>query len=953
MSISVGRFLFLAILFFGTAEAASQPSVAFYYGASPPLAQLQAFDIAVVEPDHVPNPRLHARAPVDGVHELFAYVSLGEVVPSRSYYASLPPGTLRTDNAAWGSKVIDQTAPGWREFFLSKIIAPLWEKGWRGFFIDTLDSYQLFAKTDAERGAQRQALIGTLLELKRRYPEARLILNRGFELLPDLAPVTYAVAAESLYRGYDAGGRRYRSVSESDRAWLMGKLEIVRDQYHLPVIAIDYVDPNQSRARELARETANRIRAQGFIPWVADGGLNSIGVGTIELIPRKVLVLVDAGVATDSTDAQRFLGMPLNYLGLSYEIIDITRQPLPSEILSGRYAGIVTWFQGGKHSPAFLPWIKRQIGQGVRIAILDDFGFNLDVNVASSLGLQWFAARKPETLSIDLQDKDFIGFEAEAIPNRSQLQPVRLADSSGRTLLRLKDKGGNSYDAAALTAWGGFALSPFVTQNIRSVDQDRWVLQPLRFLQAALALPDVPVADVTTEGGRRMLLSHIDGDGFASHAEFPGAPFTGEVVRKEIIEQYRIPITVSVIEAETSMQGLYRENAPVLESLARRIFASPFVEAASHSYSHPFYWNKIWKQAQTEPSLAGEKGEIFYNLPVPNYKFDLTREVRGSMDYINRGLMPPGKKASIFLWTGDCAPPGVAVAETYRNGYLNMNGGDTLITNSNNTWTAIAAQGVRKDGWYQVYAPNQNENVYTNEWHGPYYGFQRVIETFKLTEAPYRFKPVDIYYHFYSASKPASLAALHKVYRWALTQPLTHVYASQYIRKVLDFENMTLARDLSSGDLLVRSGRDLRTLRLPPNAAVPSLRASSGVAGVAAGPSGQYLILATAETRLSAQQDAIAPVYIQDANGTISDLIRQEQGGVSELRFLLSTNGPAEFSLAQARNCSVTINSHAIAAKTSAQAGAGSFVQRFTANTKADDGISLTSHYAVSVRCAA
>ena len=37
------------------------PSVAFYYGAQPPLADLQAFDIAVVEPDFVPDPRRHAR----------------------------------------------------------------------------------------------------------------------------------------------------------------------------------------------------------------------------------------------------------------------------------------------------------------------------------------------------------------------------------------------------------------------------------------------------------------------------------------------------------------------------------------------------------------------------------------------------------------------------------------------------------------------------------------------------------------------------------------------------------------------------------------------------------------------------------------------------------------------------------------------------------------------------
>ncbi len=947
------RFLFLVFVLSGAARAASQPTVAFYYGEAPPLADLQAFDIAVVEPDHVPDPRRYARAPADGGHELFAYVSLGEVLSSRAYYRGLPAAALRADNPAWGGKVIDQTAPGWREFFLLQVIAPLWEKGWRGFFIDTLDSYQLFAKTDAERAAQVQALTGTLQELKRRYPQARLMLNRGFELLPALAPITYAVAAESLYRGYD-GGQRYRPVPEQDRAWLQAQLQTVREQYHLPVIVIDYVDPNQPQARDIARATADRIRAQGFIPWVADGELRSIGVGAIELIPRKVLVLVDSppGTNLDNTEAQRFLGMPLNYLGLSYEIVDLRFKPLPEGVLAGRYAGVATWFRPGSNRPEVWPWLKRAIRQGVRIAVLDDFGFQLETTVAGDLGLQLFKARQPEKLSIESRDKALIGFEAEPLPARDQVQALRIASPEARSLLRLQDIRGNSYDAAALTAWGGFVLAPFVVQSIESVGQDRWVLQPLKFLQLAFALPEIPVPDVTTEGGRRMLLSHIDGDGFASHAEFPGTPFTGEVVRKEIMERYRLPISASIIEGEVSPQGLYKKDAPTLEALARRIFASPSVEAASHSFSHPFNWIRIVEKGRSQPATEVES-DAGYNLPLPGYKFDLTREVRGSMDYINRRLMPAGKKASIFLWSGDCAPPGVAVAEVYRDGYLNMNGGSTLITNSNNTWTAIAAQGIRKDGWYQVYAPNQNENEYTNAWRGPFYGFQRVIETFKLTEAPYRFKPVDIYYHFYSASKPASLAALHKVYQWALAQPqpLTRVYASQYIRKVLDFETTTLARDLASGDLLVRSGHDLRTLRLSPAATPPSLRASSGVAGFAPGPSGQYLILASAEARLSARHDAHGPVYVQDANGSISDLVRSEAGGASEIRFVLTANGPAEFTLAQAHGCAVTIDGRAVAAHPSSRSDAGSARERFASNATSSDRVSLTSRYAVRARC--
>ena len=54
-----------------------------------------------------------------------------------------------------------------------------------------------------------------------------------------------------------------------------------------------------------------------------------------------------------------------------------------------------------------------------------------------------------------------------------------------------------------------------------------------------------------------------------------------------------------------------------------------------------------------------------------------------------------------------------------------MNGGDTTITRSQNSWTRIAGLGIPKGGNFQVFAPNQNENVYTKDWTGPFYGFER------------------------------------------------------------------------------------------------------------------------------------------------------------------------------------------------------------------------------------
>ncbi|MFL9925598.1 hypothetical protein PQR62_15065 [Herbaspirillum lusitanum] len=632
----------------------------------------------------------------------------------------------------------------------------------------------------------------------------------------------------------------------------------------------------------------------------------SVGVGSVELVPRNVLVLLDIPPGQDvhTSEAQRFLGIQLNHLGLRYEFLDLNRQTLPEMPLAGRYAGVVTWFRNGVDHPALVPWLSARIKEGVPIAVFNTFGFQMNRLSAAALGLSSVIAApvSGDRLRIVNSDAQLIGFETVPRPDAGLLENIRLADPTARSLLRLQDSRNNIYDAAALTPWGGFVLAPFAIESLPVVDVPRWVLQPLKFLKAALRLPDLPAPDVTTEGGRRIMMSHLDGDGFPSKSEYPGTPFAVEVLQREIWDRYKFPVTVSVVEGELSPQGVYPALSAQTTALARKMFALPYVEPASHSFSHPFSWADAMN-GTSKADINQMDGDASHTLEIPHYKFDLQREIKGSMDYINNTLLPPGKKAEIFFWTGNCVPPASAIEQTYLDGYLNMNGGDTLITNSRKSWTVMAAQGVRKEGWYQVFAPNQDENVYTGNWTGPFYGYERVIETFELTEAPIRFKPVDIYYHFYAGTKPASIAALNKIHRWAAAQPFTRLYASQYIRKVIDFENTSMART-PDGQLVVRTGANLRTLRLPDG--TPAYAADSpGVAGIAPGPSGAYLIAAAAEVRLQPPADKPDPALptLLEASGQVGDFSRKRNGNLTELRFSLTSNGQATFSVAGARQC--------------------------------------------------
>lgn len=249
-------------------------NIAFYYGKAPNPPGLARFQFAVVEPDRgfVP-PKTSGK----GTRWL-AYVSVGEVTPSRDYYSAIPKAWIIGRNTEWGSDLLDQSAPEWPAFFIDRVITPLWTRGYRGFFLDTLDSYELFAKTDGERVRNRRGLIAVIRAINQRFPTAKIILNRGFKLLPDVHEQVYAVAFESLFKGWSEARRSYTDVSERDREWLMNQAETIMQRYGLPVIAIDYCPPGDGAC---ASQTVRRIRAEGLVPYVTDGHLQTLNFAAL------------------------------------------------------------------------------------------------------------------------------------------------------------------------------------------------------------------------------------------------------------------------------------------------------------------------------------------------------------------------------------------------------------------------------------------------------------------------------------------------------------------------------------------------------------------------------------------------------------------------------------------------------------------------------------------------
>ncbi len=857
-------------------------SVALFYAANPPVNELKAFDVVVVDPDSGLTPAKFGTGP----SQLFAYVSVGEAESSRPYFNQFEAAWLIGENKAWKSKVVDVSNPAWQKFFLDKVIEPLWQAGYRGFFLDTMDSYQLAAKKE-DLLPMEAGLAATVRSIHQRHPEARLIMNRGFEVFERVKDITFAVAAESLFQNFSPVSGKYGEVSSVDREWLLGKLNEVK-KAGVPVIAIDYVPPGK---RELSRQTADKIKALGFTPWVTDKDLAGLGVGTVEVLPRTVLGLYDRSESDDPADTRlvRFASMPLNQLGYKVEMRDM-RLPLPDGVLSGRYAGVVIWpaSENSGTESRLLDWTKRQIDAGVKVLFLDGFGASPE-QAAKVLGLSYRSIKRtPVNIRIHSRDSA-VGLEVSPVPVAVEFVPVEL--KNGHSLLRLSGGEGVNSDAVGLTSWGGYALHPFVITQALS-EQTRWVVDPFRFFKDALQLPDMPIPDVSTENGTRLLLVHVDGDGFESMAEWPGGKIAAVELRERILKKYRVPTTISIITGVTSAQGMYPQKSADLEKEARSIFALPWVEAASHTYSHPFVWQKL---------AASEKAEG-YNLNIKGYTFNLRDEIAGSAEYLN-GVLPTGKRVRLLQWSGDCAPGADAIEAVFKAGMGNINGGDTLITETNKTLTAVAPLGVDKNGWFQVFAPNQNENVYTDLWTKNFYGYRRVIETFRLTDMPRRLKPVNIYYHFYSATKEASLKALEQVYDWADKQRLFSIYTSEYVEKVLDFNRTVIARD--GAGWLIRNNGQLRQVRIPKKLGYPNLAESVNVAGFNDHGDSRYLHLTPGGAAQVNLQSAVPTrPYLIAAGGYLNSLERYDHG----IRFSLTSHTPFTVRLGNSAGCRILSN---------------------------------------------
>lgn len=815
--------LLIGLIISASQAVASDPasSVAFYYGANPPVNSLSQFDRLILEAENIRPSEL--RKLKQHGSSAYAYLSIGEVGPQRDWKHLIKPEWTAGVNTAWNSTVMDMTSSGWHRFVLQRVDL-LIAQGYDGLFLDTMDSYQIHSTNAAMRSAQEEALANLIYRIKRKHPSIKLISNRGFEVMDKVGGYLEAVAAESLYSRWNNEDSAYQPVPEADRQWLHSKLTEVKNKHNLDIISIEYVAPAN---RDKAIEVAKQITALGFTPWVANPTLDYVGISTLEVIPREIIMLYDSRVngPIELAEVHTLLAMPLEYMGYVPVYHNIADTGLPQGTLKGAYSGLVMWNRDFIKGYDYDSWLNKQLDDQLPLAIFGSIGTELTDTLAQKLGVS--PVGRVDTFSLErASSTNMVGFEAP-VPERIDAYAASLKnkDPLNTSHLSYQDRTGTNIDMVLTGPWGGLAVHPTIIDLGLDPIVD-WIVDPFEFLKTSLQLIDAPMPDITSENGKRLWFAHIDGDAMPSWAELPGRNLGSEIIRDKIIERYELPHAISIVEAE--MYTADRRER--MEKTARDLFALDYVEIATHTYSHPFSW-----QALKPGSPSGVD-----NLPIPGYKFDIDREIGGSVHYIDTQLAPPGKKTKVVLWSGDAIPLADAIATVEKYGLVNMNGGNTIISKQTPSVAAISANVRTVGDQTQIYAPIMNENIYTNEWLGPFDGFRRVIETFDMTGYPRRIKPVNVYYHFYAGTKKAALRSLEEVYDWTMQQDLMPIMPSEYIVKVPHYRSAGVARYLD-GRWKVSGLGPIKSLRTLARNSFPDLASSDTLIGTSESHDATYL----------------------------------------------------------------------------------------------------------------
>jgi uncharacterized protein (TIGR01370 family) len=271
---------FLSKIISPFSSAFKQKSAFVYYGENLDFTRIPLIDYVIVEPKNIDT---RAQGFEEVKENIYAYVSVCEVSKDDKNYHMVKEDWIVGKNPMWNSDIIDIRNEEYKKFLFKEVIDPIFDAGFKNIFFDTLDSYQKICKTLHKRINIESEVANFINTVHEKYPDAKIVVNRGFEIIDTIYSSIDAVLFESYHFGLGTGVQTYKAVSEADKLWLDSKLAKIKS-YGLPIISVDYLPENELDAH--ADEAIEAIRDNNMIPYVGNKELNIYG-RSICKVPKK------------------------------------------------------------------------------------------------------------------------------------------------------------------------------------------------------------------------------------------------------------------------------------------------------------------------------------------------------------------------------------------------------------------------------------------------------------------------------------------------------------------------------------------------------------------------------------------------------------------------------------------------------------------------------------------
>lgn len=389
------------------------------------VQELSQYNVAIVGPDAVLS-EADIRRP--GAR-IFAYLSIGEVASDAPYRLEVEKlgFNMQAKNQTWGSAIMDPSDPKWRNYLVDSLASSIASKGFSGFFLDTVDSYQFLTQGSETRKQQLESgVIEIVKALKQKFPQMDILLNRGFDICQEVTEEISGVLAESLFYTYNFSTKKYGPTSRSDQDWLLDKLLTIKKR-GTPVYIIDYALPEHRNDIQLIYY---QYESLGFNLCVTNVEINGILTQPRSLEARHVLTVFGSKSSnpaesvhwpSDSFTATT-IQMPGEYLGLEFSFHNIAQDGIPDNLNSYYKAVIVdaNLLVPPELEQNFLNWLIQEKNKGRKIVFWGQIPFSnpsVKSMFLNAFQIQGTGEYKHNVKEVKLLDAspDF-NFESKSIP---------------------------------------------------------------------------------------------------------------------------------------------------------------------------------------------------------------------------------------------------------------------------------------------------------------------------------------------------------------------------------------------------------------------------------------------------------------------------------------------------------------------------------------------------------